>query len=64
MMEGLATRRKAVGLTQAALAAIIGVSQASVAAWESGVKLPSAHKLPAIAEALSCTIDDLYNAPI
>ena len=59
-MDGLATCRKAAGLTQAALAAILGVSQA---AWESGAKLPSAHKLPAIAEALSCTIDDLYNVP-
>lgn len=62
-MDGLATCRKAAGLTQAALATILGVSQAAVAAWESGAKLPSAHKLPAIAAALSCTIDDLYNVP-
>ncbi|MFR6334610.1 MAG: helix-turn-helix transcriptional regulator [Oscillospiraceae bacterium] len=62
-MDGLATCRKAAGLTQAALAAILGVSQAAVAAWESGAKLPSAHKLPAIAAALRCTIDDLYNVP-
>jgi len=62
-MDGLAARRKAAGYTQSSLASLLGVSQAAVAAWESGIKLPSAHKLPSIAAALHCTIDDLYKAP-
>lgn len=62
-MNGLEARRKAAGLTQAALAHVIGVSQSSIASWEAGSYYPTADKLPAIAEALSCTIDDLYNVP-
>lgn len=62
-VDGLEARRKAAGLTQAALAHVIGVSQTSIAAWEAGGSYPKADKLPAIAAALSCTIDDLYNVP-
>lgn len=62
-MNGLEARRKAAGLTQAALAHVIGVSQSSIASWEAGAYYPTADKLPAIAAALSCTIDDLYNVP-
>ena len=35
--------------------------QSAISAWESGEKMPRASQLPALAEALNCTIDDLYN---
>lgn len=59
-MKGLAGLRKAAGLSQTMLAERCGVSQAAVAAWESGIKYPSADKLPLIAGTLGCTIDDLF----
>ena len=48
------------GLTQVALASIIGVNQSTIADWEAGKKYPSADKLPLIAKTLNCTIDELY----
>lgn len=52
--------RLAAGLTQSDLAAKVGVAQATVAEWERGVYSPGAQKLPALAKALGCTIDELY----
>ena len=52
--------RKAAGLTQSQLAEKVGVAQATVAEWERGDYFPSAQKLPSIAEALDCTVGDLY----
>ena len=60
-MRGLLTMRKAAGLTQAELAAALGVSQTVVSDWESSKKYPSADKLPLIAKTLNCTIDELYS---
>lgn len=62
-MHGIIIARKAAGLTQADLAAKVGVCRTAVVAWESGKSYPPASKLPAIAAALHCTIDDLYKAP-
>lgn len=59
-MKGLASMRKKSGISQADLALICGVSQAAVASWECGIKYPTADKLPIIAKALGCTIDDLF----
>ncbi len=53
--------RKRAGLSQAALAAKVGVVRAAVSFWEAGVQYPSAAKLPLLAAALGCTIDDLYD---
>lgn len=61
-LRGILTMRKAAGITQAELAAALGVSQTVVSDWESSKKYPSADKLPAIAEALGCTIDALFAA--
>ena len=52
--------RIAAGLTQAELAAKINVNQTAVSQWERGTALPSCDKLPEIAEALGCTIDELF----
>lgn len=47
-------------MTQGELARMIGVSAPAIAQWERGDTNPSADKLPAIAAALGCTIDDLF----
>lgn len=63
-MQGIIIARKAAGLTQAELAAKAGVCRTAVAAWESGKSYPPADRLPAIAAALSCTIDDLFSTSV
>lgn len=52
--------RKSNGLTQWDLAQMLGVSQTTVAMWETGANNPTAEKLPVLAEILGCTIDDLF----
>ncbi len=51
--------RLAAGLTQMQLAKMMDVSQSTVVGWEQG-SYPPAKKLPALAEALGVTINDLY----
>ena len=60
LMPGLRARRKAAGLTQEALAAAVGCTYQAVGAWERGDVIPSAEKLPDLARALGCSIDELY----
>lgn len=60
MTKGLKSRRLALGLSQVALAEMLGTVQSAVSAWESGEKLPRASQLPALAKTLQCSIDDLY----
>lgn len=62
-LEGLAPRRKAAGMTQAQLAAALDVERSALSMWEIGVNWPSARILPAMADLLLCSIDDLYVAP-
>lgn len=52
--------REKAGISQADLSARVRVNQTAVSQWERGVALPSCDKLPALAEALSCTINDLF----
>ncbi len=59
-MNGILTKRKKIGITQSELARLLGVTQANISAWENGTALPSASKLPELAKALNCTIDELY----
>lgn len=63
MMEGLAPRRKSAGLTQFQLSEQLGVNRATLAMWEIGKSWPSAQLLPALADLLSCSIEDLYVVP-
>lgn len=60
VLPGIRARRKAAGLTIEALAKELGVSLQAVGAWECGVALPSAARLPEIAAVLGCSIDDLF----
>lgn len=51
--------RRANGITQTELAAVIGISQSAIAQWELNIAKPQADKLPLLAKVLGCTIDDL-----
>lgn len=59
-MNGIKQRRIALGLDQKDLAELLGCDTSAVCKWETGVSLPQASKLPALAAALNCTIDDLF----
>lgn len=52
--------RKRKGYTQRELAGLLNVAEVTVSQWESGVRTPSGRILPALAIALGCQIDDLY----
>lgn len=60
-MNGIELQRKKNCITQSELAQILGVSQANISQWEKGEALPRADKLPVIAQALHCTIDELFS---
>ena len=63
-LVGLAPRRKRAGYTQAAFAEALGITRSLLAAWEARDGLwPSARWLPAMADLLGCSIDDLYEVP-
>ena len=59
-MKSLKMLREQKNMRQDELAQKIGVSRSTVAMWESGAIMPSADKLPKIADALNCSIDALY----
>ena len=52
-------RRKAIGLTQKALAELLHYSEKAISKWESAVALPPSSILLPLAEALACGVDDL-----
>jgi len=58
--QRLAELRKAAGFTQVELATELGISQRMMAYYESPAATPPANLLPAIATALSVSIDDLF----
>lgn len=62
-LAGLAPRRKAAGFTQQTFADALGIERTLVAMYETGRAWPRAIILPAMADLLCCTIDDLYEAP-
>lgn len=55
----VAARRKARGLTQEQLAALVGVSAPAVSKWETGAACPDIALLCPLARALNTTVDDL-----
>lgn len=57
--DALAARRKAVGLTQEALADILRVERSTVARWEQGSATPRPWYRPRLADALNLTPDEL-----
>ena len=59
----LEERRRASGLTQAALADKVGVSRKSINSIENGIYIPTTVLALKIAKALNCTIHDLFQLP-
>ena len=59
-IEELKRLRCARGLTQAGLAKSVSVTQSLIAQWERGAAMPSATKLPLLADVLGCSIDELF----
>jgi len=59
-LPGIRARRRALGLKAAGLADMLGVSRAAWSQWETGINMPSSAYLPALAELLQCSIEDLY----
>lgn len=53
--------REAAGMNKTELARKLGVSIPTVSRWENGEDFPAAARLPALATALDCTIDELYD---
>lgn len=51
-MNVLREWRRRKGLTQASLAAMIGVTQAAISQWEAGVSIPSPFKVGQLSEVL------------
>jgi transcriptional regulator with XRE-family HTH domain len=58
--EIIASLRKSKGMTQEALANILGVSPQTVSKWETGSTMPDILLLPMIAEVFGITIDALF----
>lgn len=57
----IAQKRKALGLTQEALAAQLGISSQAVSKWENDISAPDISLLPDLAKALNCTTDELLS---
>lgn len=55
----LATLRKAAGLSQTELAKVIGVSQQTVAYWETSATPPRSDVLPQLAKALGVHVEEI-----
>ena len=50
------------GLTQKQFAELLGITHQTVSKWERENGYPDVFLLPRIAEALNCTIDELYKS--
>lgn len=61
MLLYIKKRREAAGLTVTQLADRVGVTSGAISQWESGLTMPNAAKLPTLAAALGCKIDELYH---
>ena len=57
--ERIAELRRRAGYTQKDLAKLLNVDQSAVSQWERGKVKPLKKILPALAQALNCTVDDL-----
>lgn len=56
----IASRRRRLGLSQMEVADIVGISQESLSRLESGLAAPKFHRLEKIADALQCSVSDLF----
>ena len=58
--QRIARQRRALGLTQTDLAALIGASQPTISLWETGDNTPSRYLRPLLSEALGVPVADLF----
>ena len=58
-MQNIKTYRKASGISQEKLAAILNVSQSAVTQWETGKTHPGFNKLLQLADLFGVTVDEL-----
>ena len=61
--ENIRNFRKKNDLTQETLADRLGVTYQSVSRWENGITYPDLELIPAIAEVLAVTVDELLGMP-
>ena len=59
-MEGIKYARQRAGMNQSELARKLGVLPSAVCRMERPGSYPDAARLPAIADALDCTVDALF----
>lgn len=60
--ENIKKHRKACGLTQAGLAALLSISTQAVSRWENGKSFPDISLLPLLAKYLDVSIDELIGS--
>ena len=63
LVTHLTERRKSVGLTQSALAELVGVSRKTINTIENQVFVPSTVLALKLAQALDCSVHDLFELP-
>lgn len=61
--ENIRNFRKKNDLTQEVLADLLGVTYQSISRWENGTTYPDLELIPAIAEVLAVTVDELLGMP-
>lgn len=59
-MLAIRDKREALNITQSELAEQMGVKRNTISQWETGSRHPDHNKIPDLAAALGCTIDELY----
>ena len=59
-MKHIKELRETIGISQEQLAGRLHTDRSTVAKWETGAAMPSATKLPILADVLGCTIDELF----
>ena len=59
--ENLIRARKARGMTQEELAAMLNVSRQAVSLWDTEVRFPRVERLAEIAELYGCTVRELMD---
>lgn len=62
MGETISTLRKEKGMTQKDLADMLGITDKAVSKWERNVAYPDTATIPALAEILGVSVEELMNA--
>lgn len=62
-LDGLRACQKRLNITTNELSRRTGITKESIRAWRCGLYYPSAHYLPILANALRCSIEELYLGP-